>query len=150
MRVTASAWRPEAGRYRLTQTLDRRNSPLRPGANVLECAYADSMHKPVRARVLFLVHFSGVSDEAVAEPDGETVAVRAGRLPVELGGWWVYNGGRRAGLKGSLKPGERLSLSGLTVGLRDGVSSRNDCPPRLTVVDELRRWRGEVVPRGPR
>ena len=149
LRMTASVWRPEAGRYRLTHTLDRRNSPLRPGANVLECAYADSVHKPVRARVLFLAHFSGVSDEAVAEPDGDTVAVRAGRLPVDLGGWRIYHSGRRAGLKGSLKPGEWLSLSELTVGLRDGVSARDDCPPRLTVVDELRRWRGEVVPRRP-
>ncbi len=84
---------------------------------MLECAYADSVHEPVRARVLFLAHFSGVSDEAVAEPDGETLAVRAGRLPVDLGGWRVYSGGRRAGLKGSLKPGERLPLSELTFQL---------------------------------
>jgi hypothetical protein len=150
LRITASVWRHEAGRYRLTHTLDRRNSPLRPGVNVLECAYADSVHKPVRARVLFLVHFSGVIDEAAAEPDGEAITVRAGRLPVELGGWRIYHGDRRAGLKGSLKPGEQLSLSESTVGLRDGASAREDCPPRLTVVDELRRWRGEVVPRRPR
>ena len=150
LRISASVWRHEAGRYRLTHTLDRRNSPLRPGANVLECAYADSVHKPVRARVLFLVHFSGARDEAVAEPDGDTLAVRAGRLPVDLGGWRLYNGGRSARMKGSLKPGERLSLSELTFGLRDGESSRDDCPPRLTLVDELRRWRGEIVPRRPR
>jgi hypothetical protein len=150
LNVTASAWRHEAGQYRLTYTLDRRNSPLRSGANVLECAYADSVHKPVRARVLFLVHFSSASDEVVAEPDGETLAVRGGRLPVELGGWRVYNGGRSARVRGSLKPGERLSLSETTFGLRDGDSAVNDCPPRLTVVDELRRWRGEVVPRRPR
>jgi hypothetical protein len=152
LKVAATAWRREAGRYRLTRTLDRRNSPLRPGVNVLECAYADSVHEPVRARVLFLAHFSAVGDEAVAERDGETLAVRAGRLPVDLRGWRMYNGGGRAPLKGSLKPGERLSLTELKfVPVRgDGVSSRGECPPRLTVVDQLRRWRGEVTPRGPR
>ena len=152
LKVAATAWRREAGRYRLTRTLDRRNSPLRPGVNVLECAYADSVHEPVRARVLFLAHFSAVGDEAVAERDGETLAVRAGRLPVDLRGWRMYNGGGRAQLKGSLKPGERLSLTELKfVPVRgDGVSSRGECPPRLTVVDQLRRWRGEVIPRGPR
>jgi hypothetical protein len=64
----------------------------------------------------------------------------------------MYNGGGRAPLKGSLKPGERLSLNELKfVPVRgDGVSSRGECPPRLTVVDQLRRWRGEVIPRGPR
>jgi hypothetical protein len=131
----------------MTHTLDRRNSPLRPGANMLECAYADSVHDPVRASVLFLAHFSAVGDEAVAERDGDTLAVRAGRLPVDLDGWRVYDGGRRAHLTGSLKPGEQLSLSGLRLapGVPDG-----DCPPRVTVVDQLRRWRGEVTPRGPR
>lgn len=147
LRIAASAWRHEPGRYRLTYTLDRRNSPLRPGANVLECAYADSVHRPVRASVLFLAHFAPVGDEAVAERDGQTIAVRAGRLPVDLGGWRVYDGGRSARLKGSLKPGERLSLSDLTLapGVPDG-----DCPPRVTVVDQLRRWRGEVIPRRTR
>ena len=144
LRVAATEWQRGPGRYRLTYTLDRRNSPLRPGANVLECAYADSVHKPVRARVLFLAHFSAVADEAIAERDGETLAVRAGRLPVNLDGWRVYDGSRGARLKGSLKPGERLSLSDLT--LAPGVPD-DDCPPRLTVVDQLRRWRAEVIPR---
>ncbi len=152
LKVATSAWRHESGRYRLTHTLDRRNSPLRPGANVLECAYADSVHDPVRASVLFLAHFSAVGDEAAAEPDGHTLAVRAGRLPVDLGGWRMYNGGGRARLKGSLKPGERLSLTELTFvpGRGDGAKLPGDCPPRLTLVDELRRWRGEVVPREAR
>ncbi len=147
LRVAASEWQHEPGRYRLTYTLDRRNSPLRPGANVLECAYADSVHKPVRARVLFLAHFSAVADEAIAERDGQTLAVRAGRLPVNLDGWRVYDGSRGARLKGSLKPGERLSLSELT--LAPGVHD-DDCPPRVTVVDQLRRWRAEVIPRRTR
>jgi hypothetical protein len=147
LRIATSTWRREGGRYRLTYTLDKRNSPLRAGVNVLECAYADSVHEPVRARVLFLAHFSVVGDEAVAERDGDTLAVRAGRLPVDLDGWRVYDGGRRARLTGSLKPGERLSLSGLTLaqGVPDG-----DCPPRVTVVDQLRRWRAEVIPRRTR
>jgi hypothetical protein len=152
LKVATSAWRHESGRYRLTHTLDRRNSPLRPGANVLECAYADSVHDPVRASVLFLAHFSAVGDEAAAEPDGHTLAVRAGRLPVDLGGWRMYNAGGRARLKGSLKPGERLSLTELTFvpGRGDGAKLPGDCPPRLTLIDELRRWRGEVVPREAR
>jgi hypothetical protein len=147
LRIATSTWRREGGRYRLTYTLDKRNSPLRAGVNVLECAYADSVHDPVRARVLFLAHFSAVGDEAVAERNGDTLAVRAGRLPVDLDGWRVYDGGRRARLTGSLKPGERLSLSGLTLaqGVPDG-----DCPPRVTVVDQLRRWRAEVIPRRTR
>jgi hypothetical protein len=152
LRIAASAWRHEPGRYRLTHTLDRRSSPLRPGANVLECAYADSVHEPVRASVLFLVHASALSDEAAAEPDGDTLAVRAGRLPVDLRGWRMYDGGGRTPLKGSLKPGERLSLTDLTFvpGIGNGPRPPRDCAPRLTLVDELRRWRGEVIPRRPR
>lgn len=146
LRVAVSGWRHDAGAYRLTYTLDRRNAPLRAGANVLECAYADSVHTPVRARVLFLAEFSAAGDEAIAEHDGHTLAVRAGRLPVDLSGWRVYNGKRRAPLKERLKPGERVSFPDLMPGLRDGES---DCPPRVTLVDQWRRWRGEVIHRGP-
>jgi len=37
-----------------------------------------------------------------------------GHLLVELDGWRVCHGRRRAGLKGSLRPVERLSLPELT------------------------------------
>ena len=148
VRLRQDAWRHEDGVYRLDHTLDSRTSHLRAGVNVLECSYADSVHAPVRAQVLFLAHVSAVGDDATAEADGDKLAVKAGYRPIDLHRWRVYDGDGRARLKGKLKPGERVELTHLEFAKRKGTPPQPpDCAPTLTVVDHLRRYRGETRPR---
>jgi hypothetical protein len=115
VRLPAAAWQLDRGRATLEHTLTARNSSLRPGVNVLECSYADSVHAPVRATVLFLAHASPPTDGVTARFDGATFTIRRGRLPAVVDRWRLHE----------TRPGA------------------GDCAPTLTLVDDRGRRRAE-------
>jgi hypothetical protein len=100
----------------LVYSLTRKNSALRGGVNLLECSYADSVHNPVRASVLFLVHLSPPIDGATVKKGGKSLIVKQGNSPIDRQRW------------------KQLLVGKGTV----------DFPSTLILVDDRGRWRGEL------
>lgn len=116
VRLLRGAWRVHQGRATLETYLNRNNSSLRPGVNVVECSYADSVHPPVRVTVLFLSHATPPGDDARTSFERDGFAIKPGRVPIAIERWREY---RFAGKK--------------------------DCPETLTLVDHCGRMRAEKL-----